>query len=208
MPRLLKPQVAAVITDRQLHVSANLMFNRNNLTFFADYAGQHIEGKTADEVTTRLREVIKTHTTAEWYGVIEASSTVWHRNNRTTDFYAAQNSSVELKLDLSRFWVADMPGGGRIKANWAAADVNGNDQRRDLSRAWQSVTVIPSFPAEHRGETYLLYTEELWRVLTTAMSAIQEAQNQLMAILSKPEQLQLARDGLQLLAAPEKDARR
>ena len=148
MPRSLKPQQVREYVSGETGERIPIMFDRNDLTFFAQYGADFVHDKTAAGIPAKLEALIKLAGVVDWQRCIElhrvyppsggASITLWHKT-----FEWGYRSDGKL---MQRSWHRDF-------------GTTGNAHHWSLSYTSLKTPFAP--PMYLGGVDFLVYTPEL-----------------------------------------------
>ena len=179
MARDLKPQVVDKIRVRMSYDWIEIMLDRNQKTFFADFYGEKIEGKTFEEVRNKVRIAADNAVQLEWIPIIEIevddpNRWSWNKNGDERQSF--------FKVTIDRYYVAKTPQKGWIRTNW-------ENKKEDRLKYYKPVyfgdhdydSVV--FPCHHGLEHWMPYTEELWTGLNELLNSIVRARDKLVELV-------------------------
>lgn len=166
MPRQLKPQQVDEIEHRRAHITIPLMFNRNDINFFADFAGRTYKGKDADTVRTLVMDAIDKSLQCEWVRVL----TISHVNYE----YAGQGlRDRTFSFNMDRFLIGSLSTGVLKRLNWETAE-HTDDHVQWIARSsdfyWDKekygIFELPTQKKQYNDLTYYrVYREQDWQTL-------------------------------------------
>lgn len=189
-----------------------------------------LQANTKNELIKLVDETLKTHTNLEWIPVIEIEfGTRW---SNVRDHDEARNSfSSEVRIEVTRFWIAQKIDKHWIEAHWdiehypkfgekkvETGDRLSRSNRFRLSHAGYDkasgkeikrteFTLPHTVKAKGRDEMpkyYVAYTEDLWITLKMIVDRMDDLQKKIIEILKTPEsRAHLTANIQKLLPAPK-----
>jgi hypothetical protein len=180
MARRLKPQKVDEVRDDTLGLSADIMLNRNDLTFFAKLGDEEVTGASAKEVKNEMYARLRLLSSLEWKGVIEVNL----------------GRSDGLEVTAKRYWYAVNARNEVIAAEWRDSTdelrlKHGHRMYWDHARMGRfepPMKARPQYHGDSARANYLPYSEDLW----TGIAAVQ---TQIKALRAHLEDLIMTPDG-------------
>ena len=194
MPREKKPQQVDEVYHERLGITVPIMLNRNTLEFYAEYEGDRIEARSAQEVKQQVEDLVRGGLTAEWQPVLKVQVTT------PRDYAMYEDVQGSLGIKFRRYWVGFTPTGKTLQCEWntpAAERRSAAKKYTELVRPNEVERIdFRSLPAvKHEGsswhqgsDTYFLdYTEEMWAALNAIVAQLEKACDTLEQLLGTEE---------------------
>lgn len=198
MGRSLKPLKVDKVHLPPYGIAAQVFLDRNENTFFAEYAGQRVEDATASGCVKKARKLLQDSLALKWQQVIIIG--------RSTDSWQGQG----LEFCAEREEVALSPGSGCIKRAFRTDDddpepepLHPVDEEHASDPNWGAQWRSYDFPETNKHRVVLPYSKEAWRTVLAIKQAIETTRAKIDELLASADlEQRLVSGNLQLLALP------
>lgn len=183
MPRKLKPHQVGEYRHPKYDIVVPILLDREQKTFFATFGAERFEKKSYDDVYRAVREHLATAFDIQWKPMLAVESNVTGVGN-------FRGYEAEVGLTVQRFWVADKPKTNgkhrcdKLELAWDRLDEHGHERPKDPEdRFYRPAIEVARDHREYPHIAELPYSEEKWRALCAIRERIEQAREQLRALL-------------------------